>query len=96
MKVRGDFNMNSNDKSKSDPKDKESRNEALNAFGLIGAIGVDMAACTIGGTYLGIWLDKLWGTTPWMLLLGIMLGLTAGIIGIVKLLAVFGPEKRKQ
>lgn len=71
------------------------KNEAWRAFGLVSAIGLDLAICTIGGTVLGNWLDGLLGTSPWLLLLGIMLGLTAGIYGITKLIAVFNPEQKK-
>ncbi|PWK10319.1 AtpZ/AtpI family protein [Tumebacillus permanentifrigoris] len=71
---------------------KSDNREAMQAFGLVSMIGVDMASCTVGGVFLGKWLDSLWGTTPWMLLVGILLGLTAGILGVVKLLSKFGPE----
>ncbi|TCP55629.1 F0F1-type ATP synthase assembly protein I [Tumebacillus sp. BK434] len=71
------------------------KNEAWRAFGLVSAIGLDLAICTIGGTVLGNWLDGWLGTSPWLLLLGIMLGLTAGIYGITKLIAVFQPEQKE-
>lgn len=29
----------------------------------------------IGGTFLGIWADRTFGTTPWLLLLGALIGL---------------------
>ncbi|WP_227874262.1 AtpZ/AtpI family protein [Tumebacillus algifaecis] len=71
------------------------KNEAWRAFGLVSAIGIDLAICTVGGTLLGQWLDGLLGTSPWMLLLGILLGLTAGIYGITKLIAVFNSDAKK-
>ncbi|ARU61678.1 hypothetical protein CBW65_12100 [Tumebacillus avium] len=74
---------------------QEEKSEAWRAFGLVSAIGLDLAICTIGGTVLGNWLDGLLGTSPWLLLLGILLGLTAGIYGITKLIAVFNPEQKK-
>jgi F0F1-type ATP synthase assembly protein I len=80
---------NSNDKN---GKGKEG---GWSAFGLISAIGLDLAICTVGGTYLGMWLDDTFGTEPWLLLVGIMLGLTAGILGIVQLLKAFGPESNR-
>lgn len=73
---------------------KSDNREAMQAFGLVSMIGVDMASCTVGGVFLGKWLDSLWGTTPWMLLAGILIGLAAGILGVVKLLAKFGPESK--
>ncbi|MBL0386682.1 AtpZ/AtpI family protein [Tumebacillus sp. ITR2] len=70
--------------------------EAWQAFGLVSAIGVDLASCVVAGVFLGKWLDGLWGTTPWMLLLGILLGLTGGVLGVVKLLQKYGPEARSK
>lgn len=75
---------------------KQDSSEAVRAFGLISAIGVDMAACTIGGTVLGKWLDSLWGTSPWLMLVGILVGLTGGVLGVIKLIHVFGPESKKR
>jgi ATP synthase protein I len=77
-------------------KQARDSSEAMRAFGLISAIGVDMAACTIGGTVLGKWLDSLWGTSPWLMLLGILVGLTGGVLGVIKLINVFGPEGKKR
>jgi F0F1-type ATP synthase assembly protein I len=34
---------------------------------------------TIGGTLLGLWADKSWGTTPWLMILGIVLGSAAAV-----------------
>jgi F0F1-type ATP synthase assembly protein I len=75
--------------------DKGPKEGGWSAFGLVSAIGLDLAICTVGGTYLGMWLDDLFGTEPWLLLVGIMLGLTAGILGIVQLLKAFGPESKR-
>lgn len=76
--------------------EKQQKSEAMRAFGLISAIGVDMAACTIGGTMLGKWLDSLFGTAPFLLLLGILIGVAGGILGVVKLVGVFGPGSAKK
>jgi ATP synthase protein I len=71
------------------------KHEAWRAFGLVSAIGLDLAICAIGGTMLGRWLDSLLGTKPWLLLVGIILGLAVGIYGITKLIAVFNPGNKK-
>jgi len=34
---------------------------------------------TIGGTLLGLWADKSWNTTPWFMILGIVLGAVIAI-----------------
>jgi ATP synthase protein I len=70
------------------------RREILRAYGLFSAIGIDIAACLIAGTLLGRWLDTLWGTKPWMLLVGIVLGAVGGVYGVVKLLQAFNKPKK--
>lgn len=36
---------------------------------------------SIGGTLLGLWADRSWGTTPWLMIAGIALGATiAGLL----------------
>ncbi|MGZ4135543.1 MAG: AtpZ/AtpI family protein, partial [Tumebacillaceae bacterium] len=47
---------------------KVNSSEVWRAFGLVSAIGVDLAGCTIGGAFLGYWLDKVCGTRPWLLI----------------------------
>ncbi|ATY86247.1 hypothetical protein CVV65_16010 [Kyrpidia spormannii] len=65
------------------------------AFALVSGIGVELAAAVLAGVYLGRWLDRLWGTSPWMLLVGVLLGLAAGILGVVHLVqTVMGGTSR--
>ncbi|MFD2171751.1 AtpZ/AtpI family protein [Tumebacillus lipolyticus] len=83
------------DQQRKQPEVTGEKNEAWRAFGLVSAIGLDLAICTIGGTFLGRFLDGLLGTSPWLLLVGIILGLAVGIYGITKLIAAFNPEQKK-
>lgn len=35
----------------------------------------------VGGILLGVWADRTWGTTPWLMIAGIILGFTvAGLL----------------
>lgn len=56
------------------------------AYGVYGSAGVQLAVsvvlCLLGGRYL----DKKWHTTPWLMLLGLLLGMTAGFINLFKLI----------
>ncbi len=44
-------------------------------------------------TWLGIWLDRKLGTSPWLTLLGALLGMTGGFISFFK--TVLGTTKRR-
>ena len=35
-------------------------------------------------TWLGIWLDRRWGTTPWLTLAGVVIGMTGGFISFFR------------
>lgn len=72
--------------------ESESSKTAYRAFGLVTAIGADLVGCILGGLYLGKWIDSKLGTTPWLMVLGILLGLAVGIFGIFKMTQVFYKE----
>ena len=42
-------------------------------------------------TWLGIWLDGKFGTTPWLTLLGVVFGMTGGFVSFFK--TVLGKKK---
>ncbi|MEP7218982.1 MAG: AtpZ/AtpI family protein, partial [Bacteroidota bacterium] len=42
------------------------------------------AAMTLFGA-LGWWLDKTFGTSPWLLVVGMLLGATGGMINIIRI-----------
>ncbi len=48
-------------------------------------IGVTLLApmLVLGG--LGFWLDRRWGTTPWLLLAGLVLGMIIGFVNFFRL-----------
>jgi F0F1-type ATP synthase assembly protein I len=37
-------------------------------------VGLQMAICIVGGLYLGQWLDRKFGTAPWLLMIGVFGG----------------------
>ena len=44
----------------------------------ITSLGMEFAVAEILGAAFGFWLDKKWGTTPWMLLVGVVCGFALG------------------
>lgn len=86
--------MRSEDPQTSGPNpESDSSKTAYRAFGLVTAIGADLVGCILGGLYLGKWIDSKVGTTPFLMVLGILLGLAAGIFGIFQMTRVFYKEK---
>jgi ATP synthase protein I len=48
-------------------------------------VGVELVAATVVGAGLGYGLDHWLGTAPWLLIVGVFLGTTAGLLGIIRL-----------
>ncbi len=42
---------------------------------------------------LGYWADTVFGTTPWLLLVGVVLGFGAFVRGVLRLRKLVGPEE---
>lgn len=56
------------------------------AFGVYGALGFQIGAAIGVGTFGGQWLDEKFGTSPWLMLTGVLLGCGVGGVSLVKLL----------
>jgi hypothetical protein len=47
-------------------------------------VGLQLAACIIGGLYLGQYLDRRLGTAPWLLFVGVFGGFSAGFYSMYR------------
>jgi len=70
---------------------KPGRNWVRGAGAFTG-IGLMLAISTALGTYLGFWLDNRWGTSPWLTLVGLFLGMGAGFMEMFNILKRFGND----
>jgi len=57
----------------------------INALRLTG-VGFFIVGCIVAGVLAGIWLDNRFGTSPWLVLLGLAAGLTAAGMGVYRML----------
>lgn len=62
----------------SDPKENRPTGMQL------ASIGVELAAAVLGFTLLGWWVDHHFGTHPWGVLVGALLGLVGGMYNLVR------------
>lgn len=60
--------------------------EKIRRWGLLAGIGPLLAAAVVVGYFLGVWLDRELGTSPWIMIAGVLLGAAAGFIEMVRLL----------
>jgi len=66
------------------PNDSDS---FLVAFGIYGAVGFQLAFAVVGGLYLGSWVDQHLGTTPWLTLVGILIGSAGGFYNLIRIMS---------
>ncbi len=59
---------------------------AWQAFSLTSTLGIELAVCTVAGAYFGHKLDEKFNTLPWLTVAGVLLGMAAGVWGIIKTL----------
>lgn len=64
-------------------KDEEKR-QLWNAVGMVGSLGLSMAASVAVGLFLGRFADERLGSGPWGAIIGIVLGMLAGILAVYK------------
>ncbi|MEO8276123.1 MAG: AtpZ/AtpI family protein [Thermoanaerobaculia bacterium] len=57
--------------------------------------GVELAAAVGGGSIFGYWIDRHYGSSPWGLLTGALLGLVGGFYNLVKASLAVSREARE-
>lgn len=50
----------------------------------LSSIGFELVAAVAGFTLLGYWVDRHWGTEPWGVLIGALLGLVGGMYNLIR------------
>jgi len=60
------------------PPGKSPMMEGLKGVGPYLDLGMTFVVAIGGGAWLGYWADQHWGTAPWLLLAGAMLGIVVG------------------
>ncbi len=64
----------------------DEKNSFWIAFGIYGAVGIQLALSVVAGWFLGDWLDGKWGTRPWLGLTGLALGFIGGLYNLIRIL----------
>jgi ATP synthase protein I len=54
------------------------------SLGELLAVGTVLVACIVLGYFLGNYLDRRLGTSPWMVVVGVLLGTAAGFVQLFR------------
>jgi F0F1-type ATP synthase assembly protein I len=57
---------------------------AWKALGELSALGFALVVATVIGLAAGYWADRWLGTSPWLLLIGLGLGIAAGFVNLFR------------
>ena len=60
----------------------DDRRQLIRSLGFLSSIGISMVAASFIGLFIGYKLDGWWGTSPWMTLLWLGIGIAAGFRNI--------------
>ena len=58
--------------------------KAFHVAGPLFGLGIQLAAAVVVMCFAGRWLDLRWGTTPWLMLTGTMVGAAAGFYQFIR------------
>ena len=72
---------------------KEGKNKGMQALALTTTISMEIAITVTLGFWLGRFLDDRFGTEPWIMVAGVLLGMGLGILGIIQTLERFFKDK---
>ncbi len=79
-------------------RDDRSRNDVGAAFRSAGPLlgaGIQLAASVLLLLFAGRWLDNRYGTAPWLMVTGIVLGFGAGLTSFIRMVNRLDDRKRE-
>jgi F0F1-type ATP synthase assembly protein I len=80
-----------------DPRPKSAGQDGGASMSSLAGVGLQFAATIIVFLFAGQWLDKRLGTTPWLLIVGVVVGASAGFYALYrKLMAAQAREEQRR
>ena len=71
----------------------DGKNRGMQALALTTTISMEIAVTVTLGFWGGRFLDRHFGTEPWIMVAGVLLGMGLGILGIIQTLERFFKDK---
>jgi ATP synthase protein I len=64
----------------------------IRQLGVLSGVGLTLVISTVLGLWGGYVLDRWLGTSPWLLLVGLLLGIVSGFVNLFRAAGLFGRE----
>jgi ATP synthase protein I len=65
----------------------------IRQVGVLSGVGLTLVISTVLGLWGGYALDRWLGTGPWLMLVGLLLGIASGFVNLFRAAGVFGREE---
>jgi ATP synthase protein I len=75
------------------PGASESERRSVRQAGNLAQVGLTLVIATVLGLWGGYALDGWLGTSPWLTVVGLLLGIVSGFVNLFRVAGVFGAEK---
>jgi F0F1-type ATP synthase assembly protein I len=79
-----------------EPREPEWKRTSASAAGEVMGVGLQFAASILLFLFAGRWLDERWGTSPWLLIVGVFVGASAGFFAMYRQLVVRPRERERR
>ena len=76
-------------------KPGESDRRWVRQLGALSGVGLTLVISTVLGFWGGYILDRWLGSAPWLMLVGLLLGITSGFVNLFRAAGIFGREGRQ-
>lgn len=76
------------------PFSNDEKKRLVGDLRLYGSLGIEMAASVLIGTFIGYWIDKWLGTSPWILIIGFVFGAAAGFRNLYRFISREDRDKK--
>jgi ATP synthase protein I len=67
----------------------------IRQVGVLSGVGLTLVISTVLGLWGGYALDGWLGTKPWLMLVGLLLGIASGFVNLFRAAGIFGREGRQ-
>ncbi len=68
----------------------------IRQVGVLSGVGLTLVICTMLGFVGGHYLDRWLGTSPWLMLVGLLLGIAAGFLNLFRAVGLFDGERESE